>query len=84
MAPHGHTPDCCTSVTDVKIPLEKVVSYTHTDSDCANKAIIFKTVSEKHFCVNPDAVWVSNHVTAVDTRNNPTAKTIIQYCIGED
>uniref|UniRef100_A0AAY5ETH8 C-C motif chemokine n=1 Tax=Electrophorus electricus TaxID=8005 RepID=A0AAY5ETH8_ELEEL len=52
-----HTPDCCTSVSDVKIPLKKVVSYTHTDTNCATKAIIFKTVAGKQFCVNPDAVF---------------------------
>uniref|UniRef100_A0AAY5EII6 C-C motif chemokine n=1 Tax=Electrophorus electricus TaxID=8005 RepID=A0AAY5EII6_ELEEL len=67
-----HTPDCCTSVSDVKIPLKKVVSYTHTDTNCATKAIIFKTVAGKQFCVNPDAVWVSSHVVAVDTRHNTT------------
>uniref|UniRef100_A0A4W4H4H1 Chemokine interleukin-8-like domain-containing protein n=1 Tax=Electrophorus electricus TaxID=8005 RepID=A0A4W4H4H1_ELEEL len=53
---------------DVKIPLKKVVSYTHTDTNCATKAIIFKTVAGKQFCVNPDAVWVSSHVVALDVK----------------
>ncbi|XP_035388053.1 monocyte chemotactic protein 1B-like [Electrophorus electricus] len=74
-APLARSPNCCPSVTDKKIPLKKVVSYKHTDSDCAVKGIIFKTVAGKKFCVNPDAVWVSSHVTAVDTRRNTTAKT---------
>ncbi|XP_035388054.1 regakine-1-like [Electrophorus electricus] len=73
--PLARNPYCCPSVTDKKIPLKKVVSYTLTDSDCAVKGIIFKTVAEKKFCVNPDAVWVSSHVAAVDTRRNTTAKT---------
>uniref|UniRef100_A0A4W4E468 C-C motif chemokine n=1 Tax=Electrophorus electricus TaxID=8005 RepID=A0A4W4E468_ELEEL len=77
-APHGHTPDCCTSVTDVKIPLKKVMSYTHTDSDCANKAIIFKMISGKEICVDPASDWVNDHMKAVDQRTvsttgNPTS-----------
>uniref|UniRef100_A0A4W4E311 Chemokine interleukin-8-like domain-containing protein n=1 Tax=Electrophorus electricus TaxID=8005 RepID=A0A4W4E311_ELEEL len=74
-AAHVRNTDCCPSVTDKKIPLKKVLSYTLTDSDCAVKGIIFKTVAGKKFCVNPDAVWVSSHVAAVDTRRNTTAKT---------
>ncbi|KAK1783938.1 hypothetical protein P4O66_022629, partial [Electrophorus voltai] len=70
-APHVRNTDCCTSVTDLEIPLKKVVSYTHTDSDCAIKAVIFETLSRNLFCVNPDAVWVSSHVAALDTHNSP-------------
>ncbi|XP_076878380.1 monocyte chemotactic protein 1B-like [Brachyhypopomus gauderio] len=74
-APSVYISDCCANVTDVKIPLKKVVSYKHTATDCPIKAIVFKTVAGKQFCVNPDAVWVSSHVTTVDTRNNTTVKT---------
>ncbi|XP_076878381.1 monocyte chemotactic protein 1B-like [Brachyhypopomus gauderio] len=76
-APHVNTADCCSVVSNVKIPLKKVVSYKLTRSDCATKAIVFETVARKQFCVNPDAVWVSSHVTAVDTRNKTTMKTTI-------
>ncbi|XP_076879044.1 uncharacterized protein LOC143527621 [Brachyhypopomus gauderio] len=74
-APHVNTADCCSDVSNVKIPLKKVVSYKLTHSDCATKAIVFKTVAGKQFCVSPDAVWVSSHVTTVDTRNSTTVKT---------
>ncbi|XP_076878379.1 monocyte chemotactic protein 1B-like [Brachyhypopomus gauderio] len=73
--PSGYIADCCSKLTDVMIPLKKVVSYRYTHSNCPIKAIVFETVSGKQFCVSPDAVWVSSRVTAVDTRNNTTMKT---------
>uniref|UniRef100_A0A4W4E3I0 C-C motif chemokine n=1 Tax=Electrophorus electricus TaxID=8005 RepID=A0A4W4E3I0_ELEEL len=59
--------DCCYKPTQNKLPLKRIVSYNWTRSDCSIKAVVFKTVAGKQFCVNPDAVWVSSHVVAVDT-----------------
>uniref|UniRef100_A0AAY5ERJ0 Chemokine interleukin-8-like domain-containing protein n=1 Tax=Electrophorus electricus TaxID=8005 RepID=A0AAY5ERJ0_ELEEL len=77
-APLARSPNCCPSVTDKKIPLKKVVSYKHTDSDCAVKGIIFKMISGKEICVDPASDWVNDHMKAVDQRTvsttgNPTS-----------
>uniref|UniRef100_A0A3B4C3J2 Chemokine interleukin-8-like domain-containing protein n=1 Tax=Pygocentrus nattereri TaxID=42514 RepID=A0A3B4C3J2_PYGNA len=57
---------CCPYLTPMKIPLAQVVSYTWTSSDCHLKAIVFLTKKGKQICVDPDTVWVSSHVAAVD------------------
>ncbi|XP_066515048.1 uncharacterized protein [Hoplias malabaricus] len=67
-SPEVSVPDCCTKYTPLKLPLKQVKSYSWTRSDCALPAIVFTTYKRKHFCVDPATVWVSSHVSAVDSR----------------
>ncbi|KAL6480770.1 hypothetical protein MHYP_G00118030 [Metynnis hypsauchen] len=62
-------PSCCLRLTHMKIPLAQVVSYTRMSSDCHLKAIVFHTKKGKKICVDPDTVWVSSHVAAVEKRS---------------
>ncbi|KAL6480771.1 hypothetical protein MHYP_G00118040 [Metynnis hypsauchen] len=67
--------DCCPKLETRKIPLNLVKSMKWTGLDCPNEAIVFETVRGKKICVDPNAAWVSSHVTALNQRHsNATAR----------
>ncbi|XP_073688322.1 monocyte chemotactic protein 1B-like [Garra rufa] len=59
---------CCVEFSKVKIPVKLVTSYYWTSSECPRRAIVFKTIAGKKFCVDPETPWVSGHVAKVDKR----------------
>uniref|UniRef100_A0A4W4F1A0 Chemokine interleukin-8-like domain-containing protein n=1 Tax=Electrophorus electricus TaxID=8005 RepID=A0A4W4F1A0_ELEEL len=59
---------CCPALTQMKLPLKRIVSYNRTSSDCSIKAVVFKIISGKMICVDPASDWVNNHMKAVDQR----------------
>ncbi|XP_059392327.1 monocyte chemotactic protein 1B-like isoform X2 [Carassius carassius] len=60
--------NCCGEFSKVKVPVNKVVSYYWTSSICARRAIVFKTIAGREFCINPETSWVRSHVDIVDKR----------------
>ncbi|XP_076878377.1 C-C motif chemokine 13-like isoform X2 [Brachyhypopomus gauderio] len=60
---------CCLGVSQMKLPLRHIVSYSRTDSRCANKAVVFKMVSGKRICMDPASNHVNAYMKAVDQRN---------------
>ncbi|XP_076877150.1 uncharacterized protein LOC143526563 [Brachyhypopomus gauderio] len=72
---------CCFELSQMKLPLRRIVSYSWTDSKCPIKAVIFKMVSGKQFCMDPASNHVNAYMKAVDQRNytsapgNPTSST---------
>ncbi|XP_073688281.1 monocyte chemotactic protein 1B-like [Garra rufa] len=60
--------ECCVEFSKVKIPVKLVTSYYWTSSKCPRRAIVFKTIAGKKFCVDPETPWVSGHVDKVDKR----------------
>ncbi|KAL1247351.1 hypothetical protein QQF64_022727 [Cirrhinus molitorella] len=67
--------NCCVEFSKVKIPVKLVVSYYRTSSHCAKQAIVFKTVSGREFCVDPETTWVNGHVDKVNKRTTAAAST---------
>ncbi|XP_052453621.1 C-C motif chemokine 2 isoform X5 [Carassius gibelio] len=63
---------CCERFSKVKIPVNKVVSYCWTSSICPIRAIVFKTIVGKEFCIDPKTDWVKSHVDKVDKRTTTT------------
>ncbi|XP_026058724.1 monocyte chemotactic protein 1B-like [Carassius auratus] len=59
---------CCGEFSKVKIPVNKVVSYSKTSSICGRRAIVFQTIAGKEFCVDPETPWVKSHIDKVDKR----------------
>ncbi|RXN21907.1 monocyte chemotactic 1B-like protein [Labeo rohita] len=59
---------CCVEFTNVKIPVKLVRSYYWTSSNCPTRAIVFKIVSGREICVDPETTWVSGHIDKVDKR----------------
>ncbi|KAK2867057.1 hypothetical protein QQF64_022725 [Cirrhinus molitorella] len=59
---------CCVEFSKVKIPVKLVTSYYWTSSNCPRRAIVFKTIAGRKFCVDPETTWVSGHVDKVDKR----------------
>ncbi|XP_016366925.1 monocyte chemotactic protein 1B-like [Sinocyclocheilus rhinocerous] len=57
---------CCLMLNNRMIPLKQVVSYSWTSSNCAKRAIVFKTVAGREICVDPEMTWVSHLVDKVD------------------
>uniref|UniRef100_A0A673JL99 C-C motif chemokine n=1 Tax=Sinocyclocheilus rhinocerous TaxID=307959 RepID=A0A673JL99_9TELE len=51
---------CCLMLNNRMIPLKQVVSYSWTSSNCAKRAIVFKTVAGREICVDPEMTWVSH------------------------
>uniref|UniRef100_A0A673JS60 Monocyte chemotactic protein 1B-like n=1 Tax=Sinocyclocheilus rhinocerous TaxID=307959 RepID=A0A673JS60_9TELE len=58
-APHaiGAQSNCCVEFKNVRIPIKQVVSYYWTSSNCAKRAIVFKTVVGREICVDPETTW---------------------------
>ncbi|XP_052453642.1 C-C motif chemokine 13-like [Carassius gibelio] len=59
---------CCGEFSNIKVPVNKVVSYYWTSSSCRRHAIVFKTIAGREFCINPETSWVRSHVDIVDKR----------------
>ncbi|XP_059392334.1 C-C motif chemokine 13-like isoform X4 [Carassius carassius] len=64
--------NCCGVFSKVKVPVNKVVSYYWTSSICARRAIVFKTISGREFCIDPKTAWVKSHIDQVDKRTTVT------------
>ncbi|KAK2867055.1 hypothetical protein QQF64_022724 [Cirrhinus molitorella] len=60
--------DCCVEFSKVKIPVKLVASYYWTSSSCPIRAIVFKTIAGREFCVDPETTWVSGHIAKVDKK----------------
>ncbi|XP_035388061.1 C-C motif chemokine 13-like [Electrophorus electricus] len=69
----GNRAICCPNLTQKKLPLKRIVSYNWSRSDCSIKAVVFKMISGKMFCVDPASDWVNNHMKAVDQRTKGPA-----------
>uniref|UniRef100_A0A8C2K1Q9 Chemokine interleukin-8-like domain-containing protein n=1 Tax=Cyprinus carpio TaxID=7962 RepID=A0A8C2K1Q9_CYPCA len=69
---------CCGELSKVKIPLKLVTSYYRTSSSCPRRAIVFKTIKGKEFCVDPETPWVKSHVAKVDKRTTTATKAQTQ------
>ncbi|XP_052453641.1 monocyte chemotactic protein 1B [Carassius gibelio] len=69
---------CCGEFSKVKVPVNKVVSYYWTSSivphHCPIRAIVFKTIAGKEYCVDPKTPWVKSHVDKVDKRTTTATK----------
>uniref|UniRef100_A0A8C1Z091 Chemokine interleukin-8-like domain-containing protein n=1 Tax=Cyprinus carpio TaxID=7962 RepID=A0A8C1Z091_CYPCA len=66
---------CCGELSNVKIPVKMVASYSWTSSSCPRRAIVFKTIAGREFCVDPETTWVSGHVDKVDKRTKTATET---------
>ncbi|XP_026873552.2 C-C motif chemokine 13-like [Electrophorus electricus] len=64
---------CCPALTQMKLPLKRIVSYNWTSSECSIKAVVFNMISGKTICVDPASDWVNDHVKAVDQRTKGPA-----------
>ncbi|XP_017330614.2 C-C motif chemokine 13 [Ictalurus punctatus] len=62
--------ECCSSTTNVKIPLNKIVTYRRTSSNCSIKAIVFETKLKKKICMDPMDSWAKRCKASVDRRKN--------------
>ncbi|KAL3988415.1 transient receptor potential cation channel subfamily M member 4 [Sarotherodon galilaeus] len=49
---------CCTRYQQKPVPVKRLKSYTVQDDNCNIRAIIFKTVKNRHICANPEDNWV--------------------------
>ncbi|KAK2867062.1 hypothetical protein Q8A67_025179 [Cirrhinus molitorella] len=65
--------NCCVEFSKVKIPVKLVVSYYWTSRNCAKRALVFKIVSGREFCVDPETTWVNGHVDKVNKRTTTAA-----------
>uniref|UniRef100_A0A668S5W1 Chemokine interleukin-8-like domain-containing protein n=1 Tax=Oreochromis aureus TaxID=47969 RepID=A0A668S5W1_OREAU len=45
---------CCTRYQQKPVPVKWLKSYTVQDDNCNIRAIIFKTVKNRHICANPE------------------------------
>uniref|UniRef100_A0AAZ1X875 Chemokine interleukin-8-like domain-containing protein n=1 Tax=Oreochromis aureus TaxID=47969 RepID=A0AAZ1X875_OREAU len=50
---------CCTRYQQKPVPVKWLKSYTVQDDNCNIRAIIFKTVKNRHICANPEDKWVN-------------------------
>ncbi|XP_039877791.1 C-C motif chemokine 26 [Simochromis diagramma] len=49
---------CCTRYQQKPVQVKWLKSYTVQDDNCKLRAIIFKTVKNRHICANPEDEWV--------------------------
>ncbi|KTG32030.1 hypothetical protein cypCar_00046976 [Cyprinus carpio] len=76
----GANSKCCGEFSNVKIPVKLVTSYykIDTSSICPRRAIVFKTIKGREFCVDPETPWVKSHVAKVDKRTTTATKAQTQ------
>uniref|UniRef100_A0A671SVL2 C-C motif chemokine n=1 Tax=Sinocyclocheilus anshuiensis TaxID=1608454 RepID=A0A671SVL2_9TELE len=69
---------CCFQFYKKKIPLNLVVSFYQTRSNCPISAIVFRTAAGREFCVDPNSSWVNSHIAKMNSRTTTatTAKTL--------
>ncbi|XP_019485586.1 PREDICTED: C-C motif chemokine 13-like [Hipposideros armiger] len=65
---------CCYTFSKKKIPLPKLKSYRVTNSQCAQKAVIFSTKLSRDICANPNEKWVQDYVKYLDQKS-PSSRT---------
>ncbi|XP_042609323.1 C-C motif chemokine 4-like [Cyprinus carpio] len=66
---------CCVQFYKKKIPLNLVVSFYQTGSNCPISAIVFRTAAGREFCLDPDSSWVNSHIAKVNSRTTTTTTT---------
>ncbi|XP_070249966.1 C-C motif chemokine 8-like [Myotis yumanensis] len=60
---------CCHSVVDKQIRVQRLKSYTKvTNTQCPQKAVIFKTKKDKEICADPKEKWVQDTMRLLDSR----------------
>ncbi|XP_042609324.1 C-C motif chemokine 4-like [Cyprinus carpio] len=75
-APHAlESSSCCVQFYKKKIPLNLVVSFYRTGSNCPISAIVFRTAAGREFCLDPDSSWVKKHITKVKSRTTTSTTT---------
>ncbi|XP_076878373.1 eotaxin-like [Brachyhypopomus gauderio] len=66
-APSAVNPaSCCPGVSKMNLSIKHIVSYSWTHGNCSIKAVIFKMVSGKQFCMNPASDWVNAYMREVN------------------
>ncbi|XP_056308382.1 monocyte chemotactic protein 1B-like [Danio aesculapii] len=66
--PHAlSTSSCCFKFFNAAIPLDRIVSFSWTNSSCPKRAIVFQTIAGRKICVDPKSSWVSS--SHVDKEN---------------
>ncbi|XP_012598451.1 C-C motif chemokine 13 [Microcebus murinus] len=53
---------CCFTFSSRKIPLQRLKSYYITNSQCQQKAVIFRTKLGKEICADMKEKWVQSYV----------------------
>ncbi|XP_043112327.1 uncharacterized protein LOC122357116 isoform X2 [Puntigrus tetrazona] len=65
----GRTADCCTTVTNIKLPVENIVHYDMQEANlCLFRAIRFHTIRNIIICSDPDSIWAKKAKGIVDGR----------------
>ncbi|KAG9274739.1 C-C motif chemokine 8-like [Astyanax mexicanus] len=59
---------CCFSFYKGRIPLQRIMKYETTRSDCTKPGVVFTVWSGKRVCVEPADDWVKQTMDQIDKR----------------
>ncbi|XP_069339218.1 C-C motif chemokine 13-like [Eulemur rufifrons] len=59
---------CCFTFNSRKIPLQRLKSYYVTNSQCQQKAVIFRTKLNKEICADMKEKWVQSYVKRLEQK----------------
>ncbi|XP_006891111.1 PREDICTED: c-C motif chemokine 14-like [Elephantulus edwardii] len=63
-----HPAECCLTYVPHAIPLDRILDYYETSSQCSKAGVVFITKKGRSICANPRDDWVQDYIKDLEER----------------